>query len=212
MSRHASSELLSAYVDEELEISERQQVESHVGQCADCRQRLDGLRRVRSTLRGLEQLAPPPFLGAEIHSRVRREPLRRSLISRLEMRLGRVPQQSALAVTFATIFALVIILYLFVSSVERHDRQGLRVIVPPLTPPEVVEVLGRHFERLPEGGWCERGLEPYGEGVRRVAMSSPEGSRLLAALPGLEALVREDGRVILRDGEQVLELVPEPSP
>jgi hypothetical protein len=52
-------ELLSAYLDDELDPAERTEVEAYLAESADGRARLDGLAEIRTALRDLPTLTPP---------------------------------------------------------------------------------------------------------------------------------------------------------
>jgi hypothetical protein len=71
MSRHISSESLSAYLDGETGPAETQTVVSHLAACVPCRARLESARRLVGGLRRLAPVvAPPPELAAQIHRRL----------------------------------------------------------------------------------------------------------------------------------------------
>ncbi len=57
-------ELLSAYLDDELDPAERAEVEAYLSRSADGRARLDGLAEIRSALHALPSLDPPRPLVA----------------------------------------------------------------------------------------------------------------------------------------------------
>lgn len=58
------AELLSAYLDGELDPAERAQVETYLADSVDGRERLDGLAEIRAALRDLPSLDPPRPLVA----------------------------------------------------------------------------------------------------------------------------------------------------
>lgn len=58
MSPHPELEQLSAYVDAELEPSERAALEAHLPSCAECRSTLDALRATIADLRELPEIEP----------------------------------------------------------------------------------------------------------------------------------------------------------
>ena len=62
---------LSSFLDDELTAFDREQVESHLGGCADCTRYLNELRAVRGHLRLLPQLEPRPEVIAELMARIR---------------------------------------------------------------------------------------------------------------------------------------------
>ncbi|MER3413433.1 MAG: hypothetical protein C4341_04190 [Armatimonadota bacterium] len=63
--------LLSAYLDSELSGSEMQQVRAHLEECADCRAECDGLRDVKSLLRGLPPCCAPDGLEDRLKASLR---------------------------------------------------------------------------------------------------------------------------------------------
>lgn len=77
---HLEPELLSAYLDDAVEASERAQIERHLPTCATCRSELDALGFVRASARSLERPAIPELhrkqLWREIN-RTRRAPATR---------------------------------------------------------------------------------------------------------------------------------------
>jgi hypothetical protein len=64
---------LSALLDGELAAARRVEVEAHVAGCADCRERLTGLRQVVAGVTALPQLPPPPQFVAEMRRKIRGE-------------------------------------------------------------------------------------------------------------------------------------------
>jgi anti-sigma factor RsiW len=58
---HATDDELSAYLDGRLDAGSRDRVGGHVDGCAICRQALDGLRAVQTSLHGLRAKAPRSF-------------------------------------------------------------------------------------------------------------------------------------------------------
>lgn len=59
-------DLLSAFLDDELEEAESLRVARHLASCRDCGAELDGLRSMRAALRDLPDVPPPPHLLAEV--------------------------------------------------------------------------------------------------------------------------------------------------
>jgi hypothetical protein len=66
---HATDDELSAYLDGRLDAAVRERVGGHVDGCAICRQALDGLRTVQTSLRGLRAKAPRSFALREAVAR-----------------------------------------------------------------------------------------------------------------------------------------------
>jgi hypothetical protein len=52
-------EVLSAYLDDELDASTRRELEEHLPTCDSCRQRLEGLRSTVTAIQGLPKAVPP---------------------------------------------------------------------------------------------------------------------------------------------------------
>jgi anti-sigma factor RsiW len=59
MATEPTQDQLSAYVDNELDGSERSQLDAHLATCSTCRSRLDALRQTVSALRALPMETPP---------------------------------------------------------------------------------------------------------------------------------------------------------
>lgn len=59
-------ELLSAFLDDELDEPDASQVTTHLATCDTCLAELDGLRQARAALRGLPDIPPPSSLFAAI--------------------------------------------------------------------------------------------------------------------------------------------------
>ena len=76
MSRHVK-DILSDYIDEELDLSRREELEAHLHECADCASTLDELRRVVDRARSLpleSASEPMPDLWPGIESRISGRP------------------------------------------------------------------------------------------------------------------------------------------
>lgn len=59
-------DLLSAFLDDELEEATSLRVARHLAACPTCLRELDGLRAARAALRGLPDIAPPPAMFAAV--------------------------------------------------------------------------------------------------------------------------------------------------
>ena len=64
------SGLLPSYLDSELDPESRHLVEEHLQACEDCRLMLDEFRQVKSALKSLPRLKPPPGLHARVMDEV----------------------------------------------------------------------------------------------------------------------------------------------
>ncbi len=216
MSRHATAEDLSAYLDQELEAPQLRLVKDHLETCEPCRRKLQGLRGVQHQLHRLEQLAPPPLLAGDIQRRVRLEPRHRGLFDNLEDRLRRLPEQGTMLVVFASVFALAVIGYLFTEGIQRHEGRTSVIVPSAGTVTEAdaehptVEVEGRRFEQV-DGGWRELDLPADAERLT-LRVGTPDGDAVLARHPKLQSLLGGSTQVVLRDTvdgrERVVVLVP----
>lgn len=207
MTRHANVELLSSYLDAELNGSETAAVEEHLGSCEQCRRRLEGMRRVVARLAGLERAAPPSHLGRLVERRVRLESGRPTLLRSIELALGRMPLQSTLAPLFALVLALAVIIYLFAYGLDRDRAAGTRVILNPEVRAVVEsrQIEGRTFDRTGDT-WVERGLVAD-EDVRVVDLRPGSGEPAIANRGDLEPFAQLGGRVRLQLAEEVIEVV-----
>ena len=217
MSGHATAESLSLYLDAALPAAERRQVADHLDTCPDCRQRLDGLRRVVAGLGRLPTAAPPEDLaarvGREINLRGRRQRWSRLLPGGVPgPLLGSPPMH---------ILALVLALGAIAQGVEMSRERPTRIVLPgaesvivgqPAAPLETREagatlyLLGGRFHRA-DGVWIEEGLTaraPDG----RVAVD-PEAASA-TAVPEVAELAALGAPLRLKVGEEVVEIAFEP--
>jgi hypothetical protein len=196
---HLSAEILSAYLDEQLSAPERRLAEGHLGGCTDCRNRLEGLRRVAGGLRSLERVAPPAILEHSLRRHLAIDAKERGLRGRLEDRSlapRRLPTHFGLV--FATVFAFAAILYLFAHAIELN-RNGSIEPVGARSRGGQPAVAFERDGRL----WRQEGL--VGEPVRILEVESEEGRLLLREVPALLALIEgSDGVVLEVEGEVVL--------
>lgn len=219
MSEHPNVEILSGYHDGELGPAKRAEIERHLASCGHCRHRLNGLQEVSMRLGQLGSLEPPVALRTTLERRLRDREVSKDPVQRLEATLRSLSLQPSLAVIFALIIALAVIMFLFVHGVDRH-RRGLPVHLERAPSSEagsggsagVRYLAGRAFVPLPGGrGWSERGLE--GSKVdERVETASRAGRLWLASHPELEALTRLSGTVRFSVDGRVVELVNPGSP
>lgn len=180
MSRHLAIELLSSYVDDEVTPRQLRLVESHLDDCTECRQRLEGLRSVAASVRRLESVAPPSTLGATLERRIRIAAREEAGRTSLEKGLGRWLGQPVLAPVFAVVLALGAILYLFSYGLSMRGDPPTRVVVASLPDDAPTEELAE---------------EPAGEMAARremVALGATLEQEVTAAPPsaGTEAPAR----------------------
>ncbi|MCH9648997.1 MAG: zf-HC2 domain-containing protein [Deltaproteobacteria bacterium] len=212
MSRHATAEDLSAYLDEELEPVRLRLVETHLEECEECRRRVSGLSGVVGELRRLEHLRPPPALEQYLERRVALEPRPRGWVEGVEDRLRGLVLQPNLGLTFAMVFAFAVILYLFAGWSERQHRSSVQILrptVPKTSLVSPVSLTNGEFVRV-EGVWWEVGLSGEsdllpGLEIPVVEAVGEQGKRIRESQPGIDRLLAESA-VILRFEGQVIRL------
>ncbi len=213
MSRHATAEELSSYLDQELEPVRLRLVKSHLAECDDCRRKVEGLRGLVGELQLLERIQLPPALDLYLERRIVLEPRRRDWLESAEGRLRGLVLQPSLGFTFALVIALASILYLFADWSDLRLRRSVLILRPPLPiseAPVAGDLGGRSFEKF-DDQWWESGLDPQISpetiAIEVLAAESEEGARLRLSLPGLEGLLAE-GPVVLRSEGRVVRLLP----
>ena len=197
---HLTEDLLSAYVDEELDSSERRALEEHLDACLSCQHRLDGLRRVVGGLRALERAPAPPSLAGSIQRHLALDESQRGL-DRYRLKLpaaGRLPTHGF--VLFSVIVALAAILFLFAEALERQDSGPA---ADPADQSRQAWVGGRTFELSGES-WIEQGVDPAR--ASWALADSELAERMLNELPGLRSLLDTGGGAVLRWEGQVIGL------
>ncbi len=213
MNHHLSTEQLSAYLDTELGVAEMRQLESHCSGCAECRARLESMRRVVSGMAQIERAVPPAALRQQIRRQVVVQPpvygVRKALGS---LRFFLFPLQPGLR--NAAVVGLAFVVGLFAlgheeGSFARPDRPGQEVVTVEtgaqfsqiLT---TSEVAGREFIWT-DNGWIQKGLEGQTP-VARVDTGSPQGRALLTRYSDLEFLLRDGSPVVLRYNLETVEI------
>ncbi len=62
---------ISAYLDHELDATSSREVESHIQQCAACREVLSDFKEIDAAVHGLPRIEPGPDFPAQVVTRVR---------------------------------------------------------------------------------------------------------------------------------------------
>ena len=133
--RHATVEVLSSYLDDELTVDRRQRVERHLRHCEECQHQLEGLHAVVRHLEGLSRISPAPYLEQRVMRNAAASSRQESLLDRLEKGASRLHiERWVWMPTFGMVIALVSIIYLFSLGLERQGR-GLPVILGADHPP-----------------------------------------------------------------------------
>jgi anti-sigma factor RsiW len=205
MSQHPASEQLSLYLDDEVRPQEARRIERHLEACGECRERLDGLRRVVDGLRTLRPVAPPRSLALELQKQLARatppfgdrSPLGRHGANRV------LP--TAVLASLAVVLALAVIMLLLLLALE--GRSGTPPSVAPGRSPEAAAeasaiVGGRSFRRT-AAGWVESSITPAeAAAARAVSRTELESATLPADVR--RALAELDGELTLRLGDEAV--------
>jgi len=211
----ATVELLSRYLDGDLNPTERQQVEDLMKSDAATAEIYEGLRQVRGSLGQLADSAPPAHLGVLVRRRVVLEAEESGLWQRVDARLRRFLVEPAMLPAFAVVLALAAMVYVLASGLDRFERAREPLILRP--PPEAVrapapkEIGGRTFE-FQGDRWIELGVDAeLAASAPRVRVRWQESAEWQLAHPDLPG-VADLGAVVLDLGGEVVELVFEKEP
>jgi hypothetical protein len=206
MNRHISIEQLSAYLDSELGIVEKRQLEAHCGACPECGVRLASMQRVVTGLGRVDRVAPPPSLQQQIRRQVVQEipahGMRRVFQS---LRFMLFPLQPGLRTAAAMGMALVVGLFVVVNRpVPAQEIEEVTVKPGAQFEPTTSQVADREFI-LTEEGWVQRGLE-WEVPAAHVDANSPRGKELLKRYAGLKLLLVDGSPVVLTYNLQTVEI------
>jgi anti-sigma factor RsiW len=83
LEQHCSEEILSAYLDGDLETDEAGRVAEHVAECPVCRQALTQVRTIRDAASTMEQMVPPDRTWRAIQERIHGSGVRNRRLTRL---------------------------------------------------------------------------------------------------------------------------------
>ena len=212
MTAHVSAEHLSAYLDHELATSEAQELEEHLESCPECSARLEGMRRVVSSLGHLERMAPSSTLDQLVMRRVALAGEQKNWLDRLESSLPSYQRQSNMLALFSVVIALALIVFSFLYALKIRQNGVIEVRFDDPAwesvgePSEVTHLsVGDLAFELHGERWIEEGLDPAAE-ARIVERGTPEASELTKLHPTLEPLLELERPTVLRLGDQVIEL------
>jgi hypothetical protein len=116
-------ELISAYIDGELNQDERARLMSHVAVCDDCRATLETYRSIGNQIRALPPLAPPARLADGIYANTIDVEPRRLLF--LTSRVG-----YSVAAVAAVVCVFIVAAYLLIGGYQRGIRPAVASYVP----------------------------------------------------------------------------------
>lgn len=216
MRQEARAELISAYLDNELQGEDAERFQKLLAEDESVRREVEGMRSVVSNLRHLERMAPPPTLDHHVARRIALAGEHRSLLDRIEGGLAGVQSPSNNFLMFALVFALAIIVYLFSAHLGKDSMVPVVFEADPQAP--IVEDIenatsvlmgSRLFLRHKDGRWVEDGLSEQDiAAAQTVQVDSAVGRELLEHHPDLKGLtLLGDAIFRLHEGEDgIIEL------
>jgi len=215
MTRHVSTEDLSAYLDCELGLAEVRPLEAHCAACAECGTRLASLRRLVHGLGSVQRAELPAALRQQIRRQVQTAPPERGLRPALEwLRVLLFPVGPTLRTSAAMGLALVVALFAANHGVgdgslrtEPQPRPDVETFEgePSFVLPTTSRVAGRDFVWTDAGGWVQRGLE-WKTPETLLDAHSPQGRALLTKYSGLRLLLADGSSVVLRYNLETVEI------
>jgi hypothetical protein len=224
MNRHISNEVLSAYLDDRVDLRFQKEVDTHLTACEHCRTQLDSLRGVVSSLSRVGRVAPPPGLAQRIRQQAMEQPV--SPWARLRDLIVALPRRADLRTHMAMAMAMVVSVSLVVHGVERKQRD---IMAATQSDPEG-KVTAYTDGDLPAdwskpvtaqfGGrqivwngtdWLEAGLDASAtQASTHIDIRSPRGQEILKSIgeeDKVAAAFLEDGsRMVLRYNASMVEL------
>lgn len=222
MTRHVSTEDLSAYLDFELRYAEFAPLEAHCASCADCGSRLASMRQVVHGLGGTRRAEPPEALRHQIRREVQTAPPV-SFTQRIgwaldSLRVLLFPMRPMLRASMVLGLAAMAGLFAvshgmsdgFLRGDDPQPRRAIEIVEtrlgePLALPPQTTsQVAGRKFI-FTNAGWVQSGLE--GEKPEtRLDAHSPQGKALLTKYSDLQLLLDDGSSVVLRYNLETVEI------
>lgn len=220
MNRHITSEVLSAYLDYEVDLPVRRIVERHLESCEECRSHLVSMQRVVHSLGRVERMAPPLALAAQIRRQAAEQPPL-TFWSRCKELFLDLPRRSEMRTHLAMAMGLFVCVFLVGHGIERQHLENLALQQEPVedvtyilggTSPEAwgnatSEVAGRKFELVDNEHWVEQGVH-FEDPVyyARIDPQSPEGQAFMRRYADLDTLLSGGSTVVMVD-EDTMTLV-----
>ena len=198
MNNKATTELLSAYIDGELEADEYVRVEKLLAEDPAARATFAALRQVTTELRLVERHAPPPSLDLVHLKRLTRMDRRNNFFFRLADQLRGIGQQSKLAAAFAML--LVFGVMLSSQAAGTHNDPATAYLWD-----STAVIYGTVYVQEGEV-WYQNGMHVTAD-ERPVDLASGEGQHLLATKPDLR-VITQLGEVVLEVDGEMLRLIP----
>ena len=167
MEQHCSEEILSAYLDGDLESEASGKTAEHLAECEACRHSLAQVRVIRDAAPGMEQLVPPGGVWGAIRDRIHGSRTRSHWLTRLFW-IG-VPALAA---------ALLVVVLAGRAHVPSLPGGGMATAVSELSKDKAAEETAREY------GEYVRGIDRAIEECRVALDENPGNARVLAAYSG----------------------------
>ena len=167
MEQHCPEEILSAYLDGDLESEEAGRTAEHIAECAVCRRVLAQVRTIRDGAAGMDQLTPPDRTWGAIRERIRDSRAR----SRRQARLWWV----AVPALAATLLVVVLVGHVRVPGLR---AKGIAAAAPELSRQQVAEETARDYQEYVHG------IDLAIDECRTALDENPGNARVRAAYSG----------------------------
>lgn len=167
MEQHCPEEILSAYLDGDLESETAGTTAEHLAECEVCRQTLAQVRAIRDAAPGMEQLVPPDSVWSTIQDRIHGSRTRSRQLTRLFW-VG-APALAA---------ALLVVVLVGRGRVRSLPGSGVAVAASDLS------VINATEETVREYGEYVRGIDRAIDECRVALQENPENARVRAAYAG----------------------------
>ena len=167
MEQHCSEEILSAYLDGDLESEASGKTAEHLAECEVCRRSLVQVRAIRDAAPGMEQLVPPERVWGAIQERVHGSRSRRPQLTRLFW-VG-VPALAAV---------LLVVVLVGRAHVPSVSGRGMTNAVSELSKDKAAEETARDY------GEYVSGIDHAIDECRAALEQNPGNARVRAAYSG----------------------------
>ena len=167
MEQHCPEEILSAYLDGDLESEAAGTTAEHLAECEVCRQTLAQVRTIRDAAPGMEQLVPPDRMWVAIQDRIRGSRRRSRQLTRLFW-VG-VPALAA---------AVLIVVLAGRSNLPVVPGKSVATAASGLSREQVAEETVRDYEEY------VRGIDHAVDECRTALVENPGNTRVRAAFSG----------------------------
>ena len=167
MDQHCSEEILSAYLDGDLESEAAGRTAEHLAECEVCRRSLAEVRAIRDAAPGMEQLLPPERVRVAIQERIRGARIRSRRLARLFW-VG-VPALAA---------ALLAVVLAGRAHSPAMPGRGMAAAVSELSQDKAAEETAREY------GEYVRGIDLAIDECRAALGENPGNARVMAAYSG----------------------------